>query len=294
MLVNPYIFGIAGPPGAIDAYTAGLFSAIGLTLLIGSAFASPAIRVRRSNDNAEQDIGFTGTALDTAALASFVGSNSAYVKTWYDQSGGGNHFTNATTADQPRIVDAGTYDAALVFSVTGSTGNLKCANVAASGIDAKSIFRKVLRRGTPTYAFPFEYGDGSLIGGVSGDGQIQFLDGAAVAGFAYMAGVGGTTSYSIATWGSSGRDPTSALGVRAHVFHRIGYTGIDVYADGALQTRIAGSSDVGSPATGNFPAWYWRLGARSDGNSAEINMTTCVIYDADKSSDAAAISAAIA
>jgi len=47
------------------------------------------IRVRRDNDNAEQDISFSGGVLDTDALELFCeGGASAYVKIWYDQLAG--------------------------------------------------------------------------------------------------------------------------------------------------------------------------------------------------------------
>lgn len=77
---------------------------------IVSNYTGPLINVRRSSDNATQDIGFvSGTGdLDTSALSTFVGSNSAYVATLYDQSGNGRHLTQATTANQYRIVNAGT------------------------------------------------------------------------------------------------------------------------------------------------------------------------------------------
>jgi Carbohydrate esterase, sialic acid-specific acetylesterase/Fibronectin type III domain len=70
-----------------------------------------AIRVRRSSDNAEADIGFTGTgALDTTALLAHVGSGSGYLAKWYDQSGNGRDFVQASTAQQPRIVNSGVVD----------------------------------------------------------------------------------------------------------------------------------------------------------------------------------------
>jgi hypothetical protein len=47
------------------------------------------ITVRRSSDNAEQDIGFTSDGiLDVASMESFIGSNTAYVMKWYDQKDG--------------------------------------------------------------------------------------------------------------------------------------------------------------------------------------------------------------
>jgi hypothetical protein len=75
---------------------------------LSSAYTGPLIRVRRSSDNAERDIyGTFRGDLDLAALTSFVGANSGFVTTWYDQSGTGRHATQATAASQPRIVNAG-------------------------------------------------------------------------------------------------------------------------------------------------------------------------------------------
>jgi len=68
-----------------------------------------AIRVRRSSDNAEQDIGFTSDGdLDESALTTFVGANDGFVTTWYDQSGNSNDATQATAGSQPKIVSSGT------------------------------------------------------------------------------------------------------------------------------------------------------------------------------------------
>ena len=66
-----------------------------------------AIRVRRSSDNAQQDIGFVGDELDTASLLSFCGVGNGFVTTWYDQSGNGYDATQTTQAYQPQIVSNG-------------------------------------------------------------------------------------------------------------------------------------------------------------------------------------------
>jgi hypothetical protein len=72
-------------------------------------YTGSAIRVRRSNDNTEQDIGFTSSGdLDTTSLKTFVGANSGFVVTWYDQSGNARNATQSTAANQPKIVNAGT------------------------------------------------------------------------------------------------------------------------------------------------------------------------------------------
>ncbi len=75
-----------------------------------SGYSGSAIRVRRSSDDTEQDIGFSGDDLDTASLLSFVGSSSGYVRTWYDQSGNARDIGHATAGNQPRIVNAGTLE----------------------------------------------------------------------------------------------------------------------------------------------------------------------------------------
>jgi len=73
-----------------------------------SAYTGPLIRVRRSSDNTEQDIGPTlGGNLNTTTLTTFCGANSCFVTTWYDQSGNANNATQTTNANQPRIVNAG-------------------------------------------------------------------------------------------------------------------------------------------------------------------------------------------
>jgi hypothetical protein len=77
-----------------------------------TAYTGSAIRVRRSNDNTEQDIGFVGVDLDTASLKTFVGAgNNGFVTIWYDQSGNtGRNATQTTAFNQPRIVTAGTVE----------------------------------------------------------------------------------------------------------------------------------------------------------------------------------------
>ena len=72
-----------------------------------TAYTGSAIRVRRSSDNTEQDIGFSGNNLDQSALTTFVGANNGFVVKWYDQSGNVNNATQTTQANQPQIVNNG-------------------------------------------------------------------------------------------------------------------------------------------------------------------------------------------
>lgn len=90
----------------LDTYT-GAAAAFSLRKL-RSAYTGSAIRVRRSSDNTETDIGFNvGGELDTIALITFVGAGNGFVRTWYDQSGNGKNITQITTGNQPSIVISG-------------------------------------------------------------------------------------------------------------------------------------------------------------------------------------------
>lgn len=71
-----------------------------------TAYTGAAIRVRRSSDNTEQDIGFVGVDLDTASLLSFVGAGDGFVNRWYDQQGTNNAITTLGI-NQPIIVSGG-------------------------------------------------------------------------------------------------------------------------------------------------------------------------------------------
>lgn len=109
-----YLRGIgAGPYSTITSFTGLLDTYSGAAAaysvrLLSSTYAGSAIRVRRSSDNTEQNIGFDSSGnLDTASLLSFCGAGNGFVTTWYDQSGNGNNATQTTAANQPQIVSAG-------------------------------------------------------------------------------------------------------------------------------------------------------------------------------------------
>jgi len=74
---------------------------------LSRSWTGAAIRVRRSSDNAEIDIGFIREGLDVVALLAFVGTGNGFVVIWYDQSGNNRNVTQVTASNQPRIVQAG-------------------------------------------------------------------------------------------------------------------------------------------------------------------------------------------
>ena len=96
--------------GLLDTYT-GAAAAYSVRKL-SSTYTGGALRVRRSSDDTEQDIGFNASnELDTAALLSFVGTggtDNGFVTKWYDQSGNNNDAINADASEQPLVVSGGT------------------------------------------------------------------------------------------------------------------------------------------------------------------------------------------
>lgn len=88
-----------------------------------NAYTGSAIRVRRSFDNAEQDIGFNGTNLDTTALQNFVGSQNVllhsdglFTSPWI----AGPAHTRTSNAD---IAPNGTTTATRITNTNSPTGN---------------------------------------------------------------------------------------------------------------------------------------------------------------------------
>jgi hypothetical protein len=95
-----------------------------------AAYTGACMRVRRSSDNTEQDIGFVGNNLDTAALLSFVGAGNGFVTAWYDQSGNARNATQTTAGNQPQIVSSG---------VVNNLNNLPSARIRGANVDRLNI-----------------------------------------------------------------------------------------------------------------------------------------------------------
>jgi hypothetical protein len=87
------------------------FSGWSIARRLGSNYTGNLIQVRRLADGALLDIGFdANNELDLATLTGFIGADSGFIRTIYDQTGLGNHFLQTTLANQPRIVNAGVLD----------------------------------------------------------------------------------------------------------------------------------------------------------------------------------------
>lgn len=172
--IPPYVFGNpaamgGGYIGVLDAYTSGMVGwwDVGRALVAGHT--GKLIRVRSAAAGSpEQDIGInpiTGL-LDTAALLSFAGGNSCFVKDIVSSYG---TLTQATAARQMRIVNAGSL-------VTDSSGRA-CMEAPSAGrfyynlsITADLTFSQIVvaqpvsTTGTSCFGGAFRTGDSDIWG----------------------------------------------------------------------------------------------------------------------------------
>lgn len=109
--------------GPFDGFTAsqGLWD-INVRLL--SSYTGDLITVRRSSDNATNSFTYVPATgkLDTNAITAWSGSDTVYITTVHDQSGGGRNFSQATEGLQPKLLNAGTF-----YSINGEPSMQKTA-----------------------------------------------------------------------------------------------------------------------------------------------------------------------
>ena len=105
---------------------------------LSSTYNGFAVQVRRSSDNALANVSFDANGVvsvnstidgTSTSFQSFIGSNSCYIQTWYDQSGNNRHATQTNTSKQPMIVNAGVFTlfnsrAAVNFNGTSNVMNI--------------------------------------------------------------------------------------------------------------------------------------------------------------------------
>ena len=143
--VAPYVGLLDTYPGAAAAYS---------VRLLKSDYTGSAIRVRRSSDNAESDIGFSGGNLDESALTSFCSGTNGFVTTFYDQSGNSLDLTQSTAANQPQIVSSGSVILQNTKPAMQFFGNETVQNSFTPKLQPQSIF-SVSRNTTASFGGTF-------------------------------------------------------------------------------------------------------------------------------------------
>ena len=141
MIINPYRF--SSSVLLLDETNLGsAHAAYSVARKLRSAYVGSCIRVRRSSDQAEQDIGFSANELDQSALTTFVGANNGFVVTLYDQSGNGYNATMSTAANQMTIVSSGsvvTENGKPAMTVNDNTDYYQYSGAAISSSDVISV-----------------------------------------------------------------------------------------------------------------------------------------------------------
>lgn len=218
------------------------------TRLLRENYTGQCLRVRRSSDNAEQDIGFLNDKLDTASLTSFVGANDGFVVTWYDQSGNARNATQATAAKQPYIVVGG------ATRPWGSGGDVALYNPAENRFLAYTM---------PTLSAAYS----------------TMLAGRAVTVNVAVAWLLGPVNYWVLSDGTSAKYFDGA-GVPVTPHNTTARTLIASYTDGYKKLR----SPAGTVSTSDaFSAWFpgnGLIGTYTDGyaNPQDAEFHTCVVW----------------
>lgn len=143
------------------------------------------IKVRRSSDNTELDIGFASGVLDTSALLTFCGSGDGFVTTWYGQAASVDA-TQSTAGNQPKIVNSGVVElmdgtAAINFDA-GDTLALSSAisfNTAftQAKIDTQRVVNYILFNSTANKGIFYGGSNGPAIGLGIYDGSVHAIAG---------------------------------------------------------------------------------------------------------------------
>jgi hypothetical protein len=109
-LLNTAIKRVDGVDINATAFSTGLLDTYGSATAaysvrrLSSSYTGACMRVREDGTNTETDIGFNSAGnLDVLAIRDHCGSNSGFIRYWYDQSGNAVDAGQATETNQPQI-----------------------------------------------------------------------------------------------------------------------------------------------------------------------------------------------
>jgi hypothetical protein len=267
--------------GTLNEHRNGIWGAYSITKLFAD-YAGSAIRVRRSSDNAEQDIGFTGNALDTASLASFISTNSGYVVKMYDQSGLGHDITKATQSQQPRIVNAGTYDGKVVFDgsndvlVSSANSGTPAAMTVIFKSKVRSIqnFARIFEHDSPNFSTAGHNACMYYTSTSSNNHRLDLSDGA---------------NYVENTYSAAPSDDVWGIRFNRAIASGANSPNASVLYIGGVPTTRAGSTGGGTQTVSTssiYTAAAWSIGGRPAGDAqCPLDLYTFLIFEVDKSPD---------
>ncbi len=263
--------------GALDAYTTNMDAAWSVSRRLLTSYSGSLIRVRRSSDNTEQDIGYIAATglLDTASLLSFVGAGNGFVCKVYAQSGGsGKDFLQTTAFAQLRIVNAGSL-------VTAGTNNRAAAEVVSGSTQFMTTAAFTALTGTSlTMSAFFRATSNSPAGRLLGGCQTSQYD----------SGTGGWLPAYLASPGIKSYNAEDKASLSVSMPVNLSYSALSISTGHTL--RIAGSSNTSNftPAAKNIQHWLLFCYSTSIGQShtGEMFGEGCT-WTANRDSDQAAI-----
>ena len=249
---------------------------------LNSAYTGACIRVRRS-DSVEQDIGFSGDTLDESELTTFAGTSDCFLTTFYDQSGNVRNMTQTAASNQPKIVSAG----AILKEGTKVTIQFDGVNdfmtIPSLGITTNyhNVFSNFKFRNTNTDAILIEQSTNfnNFTGSFILDREFS-----------------SPKKIGISQRGSGGTYKVDVIQSEANVFNLLSFTidrvaeiGSSIRKNGVNETLINQVSGiVRNIAIPNQPYYVGsRVGATF--GSAQLNLSTLILYTGDQSANLAGI-----
>ena len=257
--------------GLLDTYS-GAAVAYSAARRLSSTYTGALIRVRRSSDNTEQDIGYdSNNVLDESALTTFVGANNGFVTKWYDQSGNAKNLENSTALNQPKIVNSGTVlkdNSKPALSFNGTSQYLAVTDntiLHASSLTSCFYTAQILSGNTnpPLASKSYSADGGYFFGQLGADDKLQlYID-------------QGTNIVGTAAILNSQKLFTN--------FNQTGTNNIKYYINGSLDATSTKSSLSGTNTT------YFALGFDPLGVYLKGNFQEAIIYSTDKTSNQSGI-----
>jgi Concanavalin A-like lectin/glucanases superfamily/Alpha-L-arabinofuranosidase B, catalytic len=128
--ISRQLVNMSGVPLFSRLSTSAVSTAVGAySLRAINGTVAKAVQVKRSSDNAQQDFwadrlgNLLTTPISGQTLANWLGGASGNIVTLYDQSGSGNHATQATAANQPTIIPSPVGSGYVVQFLSVGSGN---------------------------------------------------------------------------------------------------------------------------------------------------------------------------
>jgi hypothetical protein len=242
-------------------------------------YTGSAIRVRRSSDNTEQNIGFDGSGnLDTTALTSFCSGTDGYVTTWYDQSGNARNATQTTAANQPQIVSSGnviTTNGKPAAQFDGTNDNLVYNSNIFLGAQSRTIL-SVYKPNNATGTFTYSMFGQSQFAGSGGTYSVLQSRTAFVTGDPYFAGFAADLGNGLTTPNTS---------QKLAQFNYNGTTGY-LYKNNALIT----SANITLNATTSGITCIGQTLSGGGGEFAMANIQECIAWTSNQEANTSGIS----